>query len=274
MMMPKLAPGVFHGSRRLAGRIAGLTLTEYEFASGCAIPGHCHELSYFSLVLEGGWREVYGTKERERKPLTLTVHPAGERHSEWLGKDGARAFHVEFPVDWLGRLESYAAVLATAAQVETGPPTWHALRLYAEFRSGDPHFPIVAEGIVLESIGALARSVTDSVHERRPPWLQRARDVLHDRFAEHLTLHEIAGTVGVHPVHLARTFRRQFGCSVGEYLRRLRLQFVCRELTASDRPLAELALAAGFVDQSHLSRTVRRHTGMTPLAFRRAGRRR
>src|SRR5262245_33401534 len=134
-MMPKLSPGVFHGSRRLARRVAGLTLTEYEFASDCAIAGHCHEQSYFSLVLEGGWREAYGAKERERKPLTLTVHPAGEHHSERLGKDGARAFHVEFPADWLRRLESYASVLAEAAQIETGPPTWHALRLYAEFRS-------------------------------------------------------------------------------------------------------------------------------------------
>jgi AraC family transcriptional regulator len=273
-MTPRLAPGEFHGTRRLARQVAGLTLTEYQFAPNCAIPGHCHEQSYVSLVLEGGWQESYGAAARERKPLTLSVHPAGERHSEQLGNRGARAFHIEFSPDWMRRLESYSVVLARAAQVESGPSIWHAQRLHAEFRRADPCFPILAEGIVLESIGALARTAVRPARGGPPPWLAGVRDILQARFAEPLTLHDIARTAGVHPVHLARAFRREFRCSVGEHVRRLRLEFACRELRASDRPVAEIALAAGFVDQSHLARTVRRFTGMTPGQFRRAGRKR
>jgi AraC family transcriptional regulator len=271
-MTPKLAPGVFHGARQLARQIAGLTLTEYQFAADHTIPKHCHEQSYLSLVLEGEWQESFGATARERKPLTLTVHPAGELHSERLGKSGARAFHVEFSAAWLRRLGSYAGVLTRAAQVEGGPLTWHALRLHAELRTADSHFPLIVEGIVLESIGELARSTDEQPRPDTPSWLAKVRDLLHARFAERLTLEDIATAVDVHPVHLARTFRRHCRSSIGDYVRRLRVQFACRELTASRRSLAEVALAAGFADQSHLSREVRRLTGMTPGDLRRAGR--
>jgi AraC family transcriptional regulator len=72
----------------------------------------------------------------------------------------------------------------------------------------------------------------------------------------------------VHPVHLARTFRRYYHCSPGEYVRRLRLESATRELCASDASLIEIALAAGYCDQSHFSKSFKRHTGMSPARFR------
>jgi AraC family transcriptional regulator len=76
--------------------------------------------------------------------------------------------------------------------------------------------------------------------------------------------------VGVHPVTLARAFRRAFGCTVGEYVRRLRIERAARQLADSDLSLAEIALGAGFSDQSHFSNLFRRHTGLSPFQFRRA----
>ena len=69
---------------------------------------------------------------------------------------------------------------------------------------------------------------------------------------------------------LAREFRRRFGCSIGDYVRRLRIEFACRELAISDVPLYEIAFAAGFSDHSHFARTFKRATGMTPGAYRAA----
>ena len=71
-------------------------------------------------------------------------------------------------------------------------------------------------------------------------------------------------------MHLARAFRKHFGCTPGEYVRHLRIEFASRELSKSDTPLVEIALAAGFAHQSHFSRIFKRQTGMTPSAFRAA----
>jgi AraC family transcriptional regulator len=80
----------------------------------------------------------------------------------------------------------------------------------------------------------------------------------------------LASAVGVHPVHLARSFREAHGASVGEYLRRLRVEFAQREVLRTDAPLSEIALSAGFCDQSHFGRTFKRHTGVTPAQARAA----
>jgi AraC family transcriptional regulator len=76
--------------------------------------------------------------------------------------------------------------------------------------------------------------------------------------------------VGVHPVTLARGFRRAYGCSVGAYLRRLRVARAAQRLAETDDALAEIALEAGFADQSHFSNLFRRETGVSPSAFRRS----
>ena len=102
-----------------------------------------------------------------------------------------------------------------------------------------------------------------------PHWLTDARDYLHDP-GEARSLSEVAVAVGVHPATLARGFRKAYGCSVGAYLRRLRVARAARQLADTDAPLAEIALSAGFSDQSHFSNVFRRETGLSPSAFRRA----
>ena len=106
-------------------------------------------------------------------------------------------------------------------------------------------------------------------HAGAPPWIERARELLHDRLAETRTLRDLAAEVGVHPAHFARAFRRHVGVTPGAYLRWLRLERAMRLLAETDRSLAQVARAAGFCDQSHLTRALRRETGCTPAAYRR-----
>ena len=79
-----------------------------------------------------------------------------------------------------------------------------------------------------------------------------------------LPLADVARRVGVHPVHLARTFRRVHQITFAGYVRHVRIEFARRELAASDAPLGDIAVAAGFCDQSHFSRLFKRYTGLTP----------
>lgn len=73
----------------------------------------------------------------------------------------------------------------------------------------------------------------------------------------------------MHPVYLASEFRRRFVLTVGEYVRRLRIDYACGEISARENvSLAEIALATGFSSQSHFSKTFKRVTGMTPLEYR------
>src|SRR5262245_58492617 len=101
-----------------------------------------------------------------------------------------------------------------------------------------------------------------------PTWLKNVHELLHAHFAERLTLSNIAGSVGVHPTNLAREFHNLINCTVGEYVLTLRLEFACRQLSASDTPISDIAIAAGFFDQSHFSMTVKLFTGFSPAVYR------
>lgn len=136
------------------------------------------------------------------------------------------------------------------------------LRMYYKFRDMDDDSLRKLEQALLDD-----RSVTNS-DRRFPQWLERVRKTLEQRFAEPCKLSEIAAEAGVHPVHLAREFRKHYGTSVGEYLRRVRIEYACRELMGSNAAVTNIAFAAGFADQSHFSRTFKRLCGTTPGRYR------
>lgn len=121
---------------------------------------------------------------------------------------------------------------------------------------------------MLELVAGLSRQLNIPLEPKRPRWLERARDILEAEFHDSISLTRVAEAVDVHPVHLARVFRKHLRCTPGEYVRHLRIDFACRELSQSDASLVEIALAAGFAHQAHFSRVFKAQTGMTPSEFR------
>ena len=104
--------------------------------------------------------------------------------------------------------------------------------------------------------------------EHAPAWLRSALELLHDRYDENLTIADIAASVGIHPVYLARTFRRHFHWTPAEFARWRRLEKAVHLLARTPLPLAEVALMSGFADQSHFSKTFARCFGLPPGEYR------
>ena len=115
---------------------------------------------------------------------------------------------------------------------------------------------------MLEMLGLVTRTRGEERHD--PPWLAAVVERLHDELAGRHTIAALARDAGIHPVRLARTFRRRIGMGIGDYLQALRVRHIEERIGDPDLPLADLALEAGFVDQSHMTRVFRRVTGLTP----------
>jgi AraC family transcriptional regulator len=267
-MIAHLAPGSFYGQSHKRCDLGDLTFVESIYSPGFRIPEHSHAQAFFYLVLKGSCTETYENRTRSAGCSTLVFHPAGGSHADhWLGS-GGRCFHIEIGQVTLRRASEHVPLLDHSVDFRSGDPIWLTTRLYREFQRGDDGLPLAMEGLVLELLAHTSGRRVGVREHRPPPWLVRARDLLHDRFAERLALDEIAGAVGVHPVHLCRVFRQQHGCTPGEYIRNLRVDFASRQLATSQESLAEIALAAGFADQSHFTKVFRRSTGMTPVEWR------
>ena len=257
----------FHGKIVKSKTVAGLVLSESSYLPSQRLSPHSHERAGFCLALRGGFTEDYGKGRRSCRASTLIFRPPAEVHRNHFQNSPGRCFNIELEARWMKRVNEFTTVPDVSRDYNGGLLPSLALRLYQEFRRMDEVSMLVIEGLALEMLAQLSRAVKGT-SRRVPPWLFQAREVVHDHFAEGWTLAKVAEAVDVHPVHLARAFRQHYHCTVGDYLRRLRIEFACREMLSSDAPLAQISLAAGFAHQSHFSATFKRLTGTTPAEYR------
>jgi AraC family transcriptional regulator len=267
-MMERRTPEFFDGEVLRWTQVNGLTLGEIQYPSEYERAAHRHERACFHFPFQGGYVEYQGKRSEECRTFTVSFQPKGHEHSYCATKTISRAFSIEIEDDWLARLCEHSVTLDTPCKLRGGLASWLITRLHNEFRVMEADSPLVIEALALE-LAVEASRRKERLSARNPPlWLKQAVELLHDRFAESLSLRHIARSVGVHPVHLARVFRQHHHCTVGEYLRRLRVEVACQQMMHSNATLLEIALATGFSDQSQFTHTFKRAMGLTPSSFR------
>lgn len=247
--------------------IGAFTLSENFFASPVALREHAHREAFITFVIEGGFREKYLTGSLTCRPGGVRFLPAGVLHSDEIETE-LRCLHVSSPPEVLDQLARQAVVPKRPAQISGVSTTWLANRLYAEFSREDTASSIAIEGLVLAILAEIARAESKQNGPSIPSWLRQATDIVESRFLERLSLAAIASEVGVHYVHLSRQFHKYNHCTIGELIRRRRVQYASHLLAHSQTPLAEIALICGFSDQSHLSFLFKRYMGVSPSKFR------
>jgi AraC family transcriptional regulator len=257
------------GVRVTAANVNGFTLAELRFPPGYVQAEREPELPYLALVLDGAMEKTFPSRTMCLERACALTMPVGAVHSARFGPKGARILIVKLR-DGSSPL---AAVLDRLDEIRRPGLMWLAWRLAGELRASDSAAPLAAEGLALELLASASRETSTTPARRRPPaWLRSAEELVRARNDEFVGLGELAAEIGVHPAHLARTFRAHLGASVGEYGRRLRLEWAATELASSDLPLAMVAARAGFSDQSHFTRAFKRHAGITPARYRQATR--
>ncbi len=247
--------------------VGDLALTERKSPAGCRIEPHGHERTTITFMVGGSCVEQVGRRSLDCGPRSVRILPAGEVHTQLCPVD-TRCLTIEIAARRMEEIRRYSHVFDRRFVVESRLASLLAARVYREFRRADGASLLSMEGLVLELLGEVTRDGARSLAPDVPGWLRRAREVIEARFTEELSLVTLAGELGVHPTYLARMFRRHYGWTMAERVRELRLTYAMKQLAESERSLADVAAAAGFYDQSHLNRVVKRFTGLTPAQLR------
>lgn len=100
------------------------------------------------------------------------------------------------------------------------------------------------------------------------PAFAAAVDYLHQHYDQSLTVEALAALAGLSPAQFERRMRRIFQLSTTQYLIKRRIEAASRALAQGDAPIADIARACGYCDQSALTRQLRQYTGMSPRAYR------
>lgn len=245
----------------------GFVMMETQLQPFSQVPMHTHENATIVLILSGQYRESFRGSSAPHAPLTVIVKPSGEKHANDIGQQGARCLVIELTDQKIQEMNGVAQPCQVPLVQANGPASRIGLRIVQELREPDALTPLALEGAALGLVVGLCRR-PPRVYGGEPSWMRRVLELLHDSVPERLGLSSLASTIGVHPVHLARTFRRAQGCSIGQYARRLQLERAMQMLTQTNLPLSDVAVAAGFYDQSHMSRSIKRETGMNASQVR------
>ena len=234
---------------------------------GLVLPSHFHEYASIAFTVEGHFDETVGAKGYAVEPQSAIVRPAGDRHANRYAYTPARCLIIEIKPQRLGAIREVTTILDRPAYFEDPSLFGMALRVDREMKLMDDLSPLSIEALTLEMLVEAARDCR-KVPGKQPSWLKQTQELLHEEFSGAWNLSEIAHAVGIHPAHIAKMFRRYYGCTVGDYVRRQRLRHAIRLLADIDRPISEVAAASGFYDQSHFAHFFKLQLGITPGAYR------
>lgn len=242
-------------------------LAEVEYAAGQRVHQEAHARARFVLVVRGGLVDADPRRAREGT-MPLFFQPAGEPQSYRATGAGATCLILEMDDTWLARAREQAPVLTRRASFRTGLVVHLAHRLYGEFRLRDEVSRLAIESLAIGVLAEASRHAARTERDAVPAWLVRARLFVEAHFADRVLLATVAAMVGVHPVHLARTFRRTYDTTFAGYVREVRVDYARAQLVSSGASLSDIAASAGFCDQSHFCRLFKRSTGLSPAEYR------
>ncbi|AHG20491.2 AraC family transcriptional regulator [Chania multitudinisentens RB-25] len=231
-----------------------------------AYPKHFHTQFGIGLIEHGAQKSLSGRGQVEAGPGdVITVNPGEVHDGRPIG---------EQPRSWRMLYLEPAVVIATIGELAAGNAH------HSEFSS-----PALVDAIAAASFRSLFKSITCASHhnlqqeqalllllarllhvsepKETAPAPRLAKERIDDDPASPVTLAELAQLCGMSRFQLLRSFQRATGITPHAYQIQRRIQ-VARQLIAAGTPLAESAAAAGFADQSHLSRQFRQALGVSP----------
>ncbi|WP_035992634.1 AraC family transcriptional regulator [Leptolyngbya sp. KIOST-1] len=222
----------------------------YRGGNHCAIPGH------FNLI-----------------------HP-GEVHTGQVQGDdgwGFRNLYITVPkmqqilvqMEWPKADLPYFAIAPTPQPNPIGQTLFSRLFAALSYPTAQLH----QDSLLLELVAHLIDRYADRQRQWQQPRpktsaLVQVQNYLQTHYADDISIDTLAQLVGLSPFHLIRSFRRQVGLPPHSYQRHWQLVQAKRSLH-TDQPIADLAIAHGFYDQSHLTRAFKQAFGVTPGQYRR-----
>jgi AraC-like DNA-binding protein len=239
-------------------------------------PRHWHDEWAIAVVEQGVNRFWHRGSWHDAHAGTVVVVPPGETHDAGLARDpwAQRMFCI--PANTMELIEQACVErqqpLTFASPIIRDEDSAEELRtLHRTLWNDDSLEPGEASQLQVRAIGALIERhasicvETPRVDEREA--VRRAKELMSARLSNGIAVSDVATAVGLSEYHFIREFHKRVGMTPHAYLKHLRIM-LAQQLLGSNDPICDVALQAGFADQSHLTREFRRTLGVTPAAFR------
>jgi AraC family transcriptional regulator len=224
---------------------------------------HYHENPHLCFLLQGGDVESRNNRLYKRKTGDVYFYYAGEKHASVSRQSVSKHTVIEFGKTFLGNYAVSESRIEKAVKNNLDAK-FLILKISREMLFDDDCSQLAIQTLLLD----LLNYSETFCREPAPKWVKILDDLLKDRWNERVSLEELSAATQKHPVTISKHFRKYFSCTLGEYLRKLKIEKSVSLIKNSEMSFTEIAFYCGFADQSHFIRNFKQMTGFLPKDFR------
>ena len=222
---------------------------------------HYHENTHLSLVLKGGSRESRKNGDFQLTAGKIILYNEGETHCNKYTALPSKHLILEFKKDFFNK-RNLESKHFTKTNVQNIDITLALLNIYNELLLNDSY----SSNAIDFSLNQLLESDDKSTYI--PIWVKQMKEIIEDRWDEFISLNELAVIFNVHPVTISKYFKKYYKCTLGDYMRKIKIEKALFFLTDSNKPITEISDICGFSDQSHMIKIFKAYIGFLPNQFR------
>lgn len=241
----------------------GITVGTTDYQKGIINDSlHFHDNPTLCFLLNGGGIEKKNQKSYERYACDLRFYHGEELHQSVIKVFPSKCVNLDLSEQFLKQYQISETILEMA--VAQNPETkFLMLKIHNEL--------LINDAFTNSSIKILFFSLLEAAKNssrKKPDWVKNLDEILHDNWMENLTLEDLSSTINVHPVTISKHFTKYFSCTLGEYMRKIKINKSLFLIRNSKLSLTEIALQCGFADQSHFIRNFKKFVGCLPKNFK------
>lgn len=264
--MKLLKTGKFFGETDQTLHLDGITLTNTEYTHGF-VDWHYHENAYFTFLIAG--KVIEGNKKEKYTcmPGSLLFHHCEEPHYNIKPSGYTRGMHIELQKNWFLQNSFYASLLQGNINIINPDVKIMIYTIHKELKVLDGSSEIIIHETILKIVEKMLHK-SESTMYHKPAWVSKVKEILYDRSAEKISLKCLADELKIHSVHLSRDFSKHFRCTIGQYMRKIKIEKSLSLLQNKKHSLTDISTMCGFADQSHYLRCFKEFNGLNPSEFR------
>jgi AraC family transcriptional regulator len=250
-------------TKNIFNNTQGLAVVETEYQNKVYEGWHSHNNAHITLFLKGGTSEKRKNSSEIIGPGSLLFYHSDELHLNQDTLFPSKNINIEIGEDLLKELQISEAIIEKSVQ-NVALTKFLILKIFKE--------SLVADTFSGDTITMLfAQLSNNNSHldrfEKSPFWVKSLNELLNDCWNENPSLQDLAQVLNLNPITISKHFPRYFGCTLGEYMRRIKINRSLSLIKSDNGNLTEIGFQCGFADQSHFIRTFKNQTGFLPKQF-------
>lgn len=260
--MKILKKGQYFGHSNFKKSFEGITITDTEYTHQ-RVDWHRHENPYFTFLLQGKLIEENHQESYYLSPGGLLFHNWQDAHRNLKHPGFTRGAHLEINQQWIAHAGINLSSIEGSLKVEHPKIKYLLTKVLLEAKLNDAYHQVSIELLVLDILSTLHRNL-ERRERKPPPWFKKLEEWIAENRDHKLTLQQVSAAIGIHPVHLSRTFHQYYGMTFGNYCRNIRLNRAVSLILSKKHSLTEVAYLNHYFDQSHMTASFKEKFQLSP----------